>query len=130
MPINTVILMGRLVKDPEIKETANDNKFCQNTIAINKGNGATFIPFTVWGGTAEFLHKYFKKGNNILIEGYLKNGQFLVDDKKFQTIEIVGKSLSFIDPPVKEDKSSEPKGNNANADIDFTDILDDGDLPF
>lgn len=74
--MNIVILKGRLAKDPEIKTTANDTKICTFSVAVNrrfsKENEANFISCTAWRQTAEFIHKYFAKGQEICINGSLQ----------------------------------------------------------
>lgn len=74
--MNIVILKGRLTKDPEIKTTTNETKVCTFSIAVNrrfsKENEADFINCTAWRQTAEFIHKYFKKGQEICINGSLQ----------------------------------------------------------
>lgn len=74
--MNIVILKGRLTKDPELKKITNDAKVCTFSIAVNrrfsKENEADFINCAAWRQTAEFIHKYFKKGQEICINGSLQ----------------------------------------------------------
>ena len=77
--MNKVILMGRLVADPEMRYTQNNVPRCRFRLAVNKPGkpkegqpNADFLKIVAWRGTAEFASKYFKKGMQVLIEGRLK----------------------------------------------------------
>jgi len=67
--LNVIALLGRLTADPELKTTANGNMVTAFTLAVNRNftgqNGerqADFIDIVAWRATAEFVTKYFKKG--------------------------------------------------------------------
>ena len=70
--INRVILQGRLTKNPEINYTPNGNAFTDFSIAVECGrkkNGdriTNFFKIEAWSGTAEFICKYFEKGQQII----------------------------------------------------------------
>lgn len=71
--MNIVALNGRLVKDVEVKVTKNGKKYCDFTVAVNKyKDGANFINVQSWNATADFLGKYAKKGNMVVVEGSLE----------------------------------------------------------
>ena len=81
--MNKVILMGRLVADPETRYTQSNIAMTRFKIAVKRmGNPqegqptADFIQITAWRSTAEFVSKYFKKGQQVLIEGYLRNNSW------------------------------------------------------
>ena len=79
--MNKVILMGRLTRDPEVRYTANTNsQVTAFSIAVNRRfvsqNGerqTDFFNLTAFGKTAEFCSKYFKKGQQVLVEGRIQN---------------------------------------------------------
>ena len=81
---NRVILMGRLTRDPEFKQTAAGVPVCRISIAVNrkianKDTGereADFVDCDAWRGTAEFIARYFEKGNMIHVEGELRNNNY------------------------------------------------------
>lgn len=83
---NKVILMGRLTKDPEFKQTPSDVAVCTFSVAINKQftnkqtgekvDDTTFVDCVAWRNTAEFVARYFTKGSMILVEGALKNNNY------------------------------------------------------
>ena len=84
--LNKVILMGRLTKDPEYRQTPSGVPMCRISIAIskqftNKQTGekvddTTFVDCIAWRYTADFISRYFTKGRMILIEGTLKNDNY------------------------------------------------------
>ena len=86
--LNKVILIGNLTKDPELKQTPSGTSVVSFSIGVSrKYSGADgsretdFINVVAWKGTAEFIAKYFRKGNGISIVGslqvrsYESNGQ-------------------------------------------------------
>ena len=102
--INTVILMGRLTADPEIKTTSSGISFCKFTVAVDRnfadkttGERQTdFISCVAWRQTAEFINKYFSKGRMIIIEGSLQNNNYT--DKngvKHYSYDVVADNVLF-----------------------------------
>ncbi|NLU51735.1 MAG: single-stranded DNA-binding protein [Clostridiaceae bacterium] len=78
--MNKVILLGRLVADPETRYTQSNIAMTRFKIAVNRPGKpqegqptADFFNLTAWRSTAEFVAKYFKKGQQVLVEGYLRN---------------------------------------------------------
>ena len=76
--INKAIIMGRLVADPEVRQTPSGVSCCQFTVAVNRDyvqqgqeRQADFISVVAWRQTAEFVGKYFSKGKMIIVEGFL-----------------------------------------------------------
>jgi single-strand DNA-binding protein len=77
--MNKVILLGRLTQDPETRFTQNNTPMTRFKIAVNrqgKDAGADFFTLTAWRTTAEFVGKYMRKGQQVLIEGYLRNNSW------------------------------------------------------
>lgn len=82
--LNKVILMGRLTRDPEFRQTTSGVPVCRFSIAINRqfankqtGERETdFVDCVAWRQTAEFVSRYFSKGNMILVEGQLRNDNY------------------------------------------------------
>lgn len=79
MSMNQVSLMGRLVKDPEIRTIGKETSVCNFTLAVDRnyvdedGNRpADFIGCVAWRGTAEFLGKHFHKGDPVAVTGSIQ----------------------------------------------------------
>ena len=96
--MNKAILMGRLTRDPEVRYTTGENSFAiaRYTLAVDrkirKDGDATadFINCVVFGRSAEFVEKYFRKGLKITIEGRIQTGSYTNrDGQKVYTTEVV-----------------------------------------
>lgn len=78
--LNTIILQGRLVADPEMKQIPSGVHLCSIMVA-SKRNGkkdsdTDFIPCIAWSKTADFIQKYFHKGDMVLIAGRLQSRNY------------------------------------------------------
>lgn len=105
---NKVILAGNLTRDPELRYTKTGTAVADIGMALNRSwkdeageqkEETTFVDVTAWGGQAETISQYLKKGRSILIEGRLKLDQW--DDKqtnqKRQRLTVVLEGFNFID---------------------------------
>ena len=104
--MNQIILLGRLVKDPELRHTENGDKiYTKFTIAVQRNfrlpdgiREADFIPIKVWGKKAEVIVKYMKKGSLITLSGRLRTGSY--EDKegnKRYIAEVVAEDFKFLE---------------------------------
>ena len=124
--MNKVILMGRLTKDPDVRQ-ANDLTIARYTLAVDrrsKKNEADFISCAVFGKGAEFAEKYLKKGTKIAVTGRIQTGSYTNKD---------GVKVYTTDVVVEDQEFAESKNSSANAESDgFMSIPDglDEDLPF
>lgn len=110
--MNNTIIMGRLTKDLELKQSKlSNNKYCSNSIAVDmgkdqKGNKKTaFIPFTIWESNAECLVKYAEKGSRVILYGYLDQNKTFNHEKNCNEYELVFKprQVEIIDWKKKEE---------------------------
>lgn len=138
--MNKVILTGRLTADPEIKTAANKN-VCQFSVAVQRRfakdgqQQADFLNCVAWDKTAEFIGKYFVKGQMIAIEGRIQTRSWEGKDGKKQyatdimveNVEFAGEKRSDGSPKSNNTPviKNEPQTNNFAAPPD-----DDLDLPF
>ena len=108
--MNKVILMGRLTRDPELKTTPNGVNVCSFGIAVDrryqtKGEEkkTDFFNIVAWRQAGEFVSRYFKKGNMILVEGELQTRQYTNKDGINVTVtEIIAEHLSFTGEKISE----------------------------
>lgn len=129
--LNSVIIMGRLTRDPEMRHTQNGTAVASLTLACDRdfkpksGEKETdFIDVVVWGKTAEFAANYFTKGRMVIVEGRLQvRGWQDKDGNKRKSTEVVADRMYF------GDSKQEGKKQTAPSD-DFEEIEDDGDIPF
>lgn len=145
--INRVILQGRLTATPELKHTQSNKPVTSFTLAVDRSykqeNGPTadFINCVAWGLTAEFITKFFYKGQEMLAEGEIQTRTYTDQQgvKKYITEVRVG-AVHFCGPKqqagqqdtAEQDKTTETEPasfNNDSAD-DFTEIDENDDLPF
>ena len=103
MRINEVVLGGRLTADPELKQSTNGLSVCSFTIAVDrrfsKGEekGCDFINIVAWRQTAEFVSKYFKKGNPIIVVGEIQTRSYTdKQGNKRTAVEVVADEVSFV----------------------------------
>ena len=136
--MNNVVLKGRLVADPELRMTPSNIAVVSFTIAIDKyvkdgEKQADFINCNAWRSTAEFISKYFTKGQEILISrGSLHNKNWTdKDGVKHYTYEVTAEAVEFCGSKAS---NSAPADNDASAEIgdlgSFEEILSNGDVPF
>lgn len=104
--MNKVILVGRIVRDPEVRYTQGDNAMAiaRYTVAVDRrfkrDNEATadFIPCVVFGRSAEFAEKYFRQGMRIAISGRIQTGSYTnKDGVKVYTTEVVVEEQEFAE---------------------------------
>lgn len=105
--MNKVIIMGRNVKDPEIRYSDNGSNtaVCKTTVAVDRKfqkqgeeRQADFIPVVAFGKTGEFIQKYFSKGSKIAIVGYIQTRTW--DDsegKKHYATEVIVEEAHFCE---------------------------------
>ncbi len=101
--LNRVILMGRLVADPELKTTTTGLSVTNFRIAVDRAyvkNGeerkADFIDIVCWRNTAEFVCRYFGKGSLIAVEGQLQSRTYQAKDGTNRyVVEVVADNVSF-----------------------------------
>jgi single-strand DNA-binding protein len=129
--MNKVILMGRLTKDPEIRATATGMQVASFTLAVNRRFAkeepkADFFNITAWNKTAEFVCKYFTKGQQVLVSGRLENRSWEDNSgvKRYAT-DVIAEEVEFADSKKQEDKE-ETKGDWQP----MHETLTDADLPF
>ena len=142
--LNKAILMGRLVADPELRRTPNNNSVTSFTLAVNRSfvrqgeqPQTDFIDIVAWGKTAEFVSRYFVKGQQVAVAGRIQTRNW--EDKqgnKRKSVEVFAEEVHFAES--KRDSQSRndlPQGGfdpmaglggNAFAALPG----DDNDLPF
>jgi single-strand DNA-binding protein len=131
--MNKVILMGRLTKDVETRYTQTSNTMVASfSLAVNrrfKQEGqadADFINIVAWSKTAEFVSKYFKKGQQVAVIGRIQTRNW--DDEQGQkhyVTEVIAEETYFADS-----KKEETSNFDNTPTYDFTPVEADDDLPF
>lgn len=132
--MNKVILVGRLTKDPEIYYSKGENAtaIARYNIAVDRKirreseHATDFIPCVLFGRSAEFAQKYFRKGMRIAISGRIQTGSYInKDGVKIHTTEIVIEEQEFAQSKAENHINSTSPENFSGS----TDNIDE-DLPF
>lgn len=138
--LNVIAIMGRLSRDPELRQTTTGKNVASFTIACSRGRKdasgkdlVDWIPVVAWEHTAEFVCKYFEKGSLIAIDGRLQSRTYKDRDGNNRTaIEIVASNANFAgSKSTGGGSNSVPAGNSYNEPtVQYDEIEDEGDLPF
>lgn len=128
--MNKVILMGRLVADPRIRQ-ARETNVANFTIAVDRrGEGTDFPSCVAFGKTADFAEKYLHKGMKVVIEGRLQTGSYTdTNDVKHYTTDVIVENVEFAESKkTSEEARQEVKEEAGDG---FLKIPEDGvELPF
>ena len=144
--LNKIIIMGRLVADAELRQTASNVSNVKFTVAVDRNytpqgqeKQTDFISVVAWRQTAEFINKYFSKGSMIVVEGSLQTGSFT--DKngvKRYTTDVIADQVYFAESKKNAEKPQQnatqgkeqlPSMSIGNLE-DFEEIIGGDDLPF
>lgn len=122
--MNKVIIMGRLVRDPEVRYTAGENQMAVGkwTLAVNRRfrkegeKEADFFDCKAFGKTAEHVEKFWRKGMQMLLTGRLEQRQWKDKEGKAKTsVEIVVDDIEFTE---RKEAATEP--TKIDEDLPFT----------
>jgi len=153
--MNNVVLMGRLVKDPELRHTQSGLPVVSFRIAVDRRYSkdqaerqADFIDIVAWRGTAEFVQKFFSKGRLIAVQGHLQVREWQdKDGNKRWATEVVAENVYFTGEKREgggggggggyapfSDRDAPPIDAGYGAPVGASDFAelddDDGELPF
>lgn len=137
---NLVVLTGRLTADPELKTTPSGVSVTTFSIAVSRRykageeTQADFINIVAWRQTAEFITKYFSKGNMIGIEGSIQTRRYTDKDGKSRTVfEVIANNAQFVESKRDSAPGTDAPASFSNASVnEFTEVPgeSDEDLPF
>ena len=147
--MNVICIMGRLTADPELRHTASQVPVTSFTVAVDRAfqqkgseRQADFIPVVAWRNTAEFICRYFRKGQKMAVKGELQTRQYTdKEGNKRTVVEIIADNVFFGDSKNEQQKTasgpaeaatpgfepdfSTPAVGGAN---DFEEIIDNSDF--
>ena len=146
--LNHITIMGRLVKDPELRRTQSGVAVCSFTVAVDRDfqsreaaeKQTDFIDIVAWRQTAEFVSKYFTKGRMIVVDGSLQSRKW--QDKTGQnrvSWEVLANNIYFGDSKRDGMSGGDYSAPAYGAPADsysapssgiFAEIEVDGELPF
>lgn len=135
--MNSAQLIGRLVKDPQLRYSSNNVAIVKFTLAVNRTfankdgeRDADFISCVAFKQNAENLSKYQKKGNRIAISGHIQTGSYEDNDgKRIYTTDIVCDNIQFLEPKQYNSEEAkqvqrdiQPKSKGESLDISESDL--------
>lgn len=143
--LNRVFIIGRLTRDPEVRQTSNGTPVTNFTIAINRKykslsgelkEDTTFVGIVAWQKLAELCKQFLAKGRAVLVEGKMQNRSWETEDgQKRSTLEIRADRIEFLDrePRAAGASGSSPEGGSPEGQPNGPDPSpdkSDDDLPF
>lgn len=140
--MNVTTLVGRFTKDPEVRYTDGGTSIARFTLAVDRrfkkedGPQADFISCVAFGKTAEFIEKYFRKGQKMGLTGRIQTGSYTdKDNVKRYTTDVIAEAVEFVDSKGNESattKQQNDSGFQQDASDGFMNIPDglDEELPF
>ena len=147
--MNQIVIMGRLTRDPELRHTPNGVPVASFSLAVDRGftpkdggdRQTDFIDVVAWRNSAEFVAKYFVKGQMAAVTGRLQIRDWTdKDGNKRRNAEVVADNIYFTESRKSREASLGPVENRDDYNTgfstpvessDFAELdMDDGDLPF
>ena len=136
--MNSVNLVGRLVRNPELRYTNGNNAYVRFTLAVDRRLSkekrqeaesknqptADFISCVAWGKTAETIANYLSKGSQVGIDGKIQTGSYEKDDgTKVYTTDVLVTGMTFVGNKNSINRNTEPEPSGFYP-------VDDEDIPF
>lgn len=122
--MNNVILIGRLVRDPELSYTTTGTAICKFTLAVDRparageDKTADFIRITVFNAQAENSNRYLKKGSKCAVNGRIQTGSYKDrDGKTVSTFDVVANNVEFLQARERPSEREVPERPAYNEDV-------------
>ena len=140
--MNSLVFMGRLTADPEVRYTTGENATCISNfnLAVDKkykkkndpdAPTADFFRITAMGKLGEFAEKYLHKGTKIVMSGRVENNNYVnKDGVKVYGFQFIAENIEFAESKKAAEANGVNTDNVINADFMKTDESINGDLPF
>jgi len=122
--LNRIVLIGRLVRDPDLRYTSNGTPVCNFTLAVERGfknkNGdkeVDFIDIVAWRKLAETSAQHLGKGRLVAVDGRLQIRKSKKDGRTYVNPEVVAQDIRFLDWP--DDSKKKSPGKQVEEKPDF-----------
>lgn len=122
--VNTVILMGNLTRDPELKQTPTGMSVCSFSLALNSAykdqNGewqerTNYVDCVAWAGLGERVAQYMSKGRRCLVQGDLQSRSWEQDGQKRSKVEVRAAEVTFLDGRGEDGGNTGAGSNNGGS---------------
>ncbi|MBS6644029.1 MAG: single-stranded DNA-binding protein [Clostridiaceae bacterium] len=138
--MNSVQLVGRFTRDPDVRYTDGGSTVARFTLAVDRryrkdgGEDADFISCVAFGKTAEFLEKYFRKGQRVGLNGRIQTGSYTNQEGiKVYTTDVIAENVEFVESRgISTEEQQRPAPASAIGDgfMNIPDGVEDEGLPF
>ena len=132
---NTVILMGHLTRDPEVKQVG-EHTVCNMGLAVNEGykdkQYTSFIDIQAWNQSATYAEKYLSKGDALYVEGRIRQDRWESEGNQRSRVKVVANRIQGFpkQKPAQEDTYQYTHGSGGGADDGADDGADSEETPF
>lgn len=109
--LNSVVLIGRLTREPELRYTPQGDATTSFTLAVDKQfkkGEADYINIVTWKGLAENVANYTKKGSLVAVEGRISTRNYEGKNGRVYVTEVVADNVRFLDSKRGNEPSNEP----------------------
>lgn len=133
--MNSIILTGRMTKDPVVSYSTSGTAVARFNLAVQRpkdkdGNEAADYPSCVaFGKTAEVVEKYTARGSKILVQGRIQTGSYEKNGQKVYTTDVMVDRVEFLDSKSDSPKKEEKPVQTKQEDM-YADLVPDEDIPF
>lgn len=131
--MNSVSLIGRLTRDPDVRTTQSGTTVARFSIAIDSGFGdnkrTDFPSIVCFGKTAEICEKYLSKGSQVGVTGRLQTGSYEKDGTKFYTTDVIADRVEFLQRAKGQEGNQQSEYDNQQSEYDGFMRVDE-DIPF
>lgn len=140
--LNSIVIMGRLTRDPDLRHTQSGKDVCSFTVAVDRDyqskdsqqeKQTDFIDCTAWAGTGTFVSKWFNKGSMIIVDGSLQSDKWTDKNGQNRVSWKINAQKVYFGDSKKDAGSNQNSGQIAastNANNGFADVKDTEELPF
>lgn len=135
--MNSVQLVGRLVRDPEVRYTDGGSTVTRFSLAVDRrfkrddGDNADFISCITFGKTAEFMEKWFRKGQKIGLTGRIQTGSYINQEGiKVYTTDVIAENVEFVESKNAAPERPDPSAVIGDGFMSIPDDVEDEGLPF
>lgn len=137
--LNHIILIGRLVRDPELRYTTNGTAVCNFTLAVERNytdqsgkKPVDFIKIITWRKLAETCAHHLGKGRLVAVDGSLQIRKSESNGRTYINPEVIASEVRFLDWPKNDNKNKSKDNTGGNSGNNYGDFnIDDNiDVPF
>ena len=138
--MNSVQMVGRFTRDPDVRYTDGGSTVARFTLAVDRryrkdgGEDADFISCVAFGKTAEFLEKYFRKGQRVGLNGRIQTGSYTNQEGiKVYTTDVIAENVEFVESrgtSMGEQQRPAPASAIGDGFMNIPDGVEDEGLPF